>query len=503
MINDQQVRRLKKMLSKGKKLYESALKSGMDEKTARKYRDTGKLPSEIKHEHTWRTRKDPFKNVWEEVRQLLKNEPGLEALTIFRDLQNKYPGKFPDGQLRTLQRQIKKWRATEGPPKEVMFPQIHHPGRLSQSDFTHMTELGITINKQPFEHLVYHFTLTYSNWETGSVCFSESFESLSSGFQEAIWELGGVPEYHQTDCLSTAVNKQGNPLEFTKRYMELMNHYDIKPKRINPGQANENGDIEQSHYRFKTAVGQQLMLRGSRDFVSREEYEGFLRKIFRQRNLARGKKIKLEKRLLKSLPQNKIDAFNRMDVRVSGASTILINHNIYSVNSRLLKEKVRVKVFSEHIEVWYAQRMVHKMPRLRGEGKHDIKYRHIIDSLIRKPGAFENYKYKEDMFPTTRFRIVYDVLLKNKTPRKAAKEYLAILNLAAKGSEELVNEAIHILLQENDERIIDFEAVKGVYRTLKNENRPRRIDIQVREVNLKMYDRLFTNKEAPEWIAVN
>ena len=183
--------------------------------------------------------------------------------------------------------------------------------------------------------------------------------------------------------------------------------------------------------------------------------------------------------------------------------TILINHNIYSVDSRLIKEKVKVRVFSEHIEVWYAQKMVHKIPRLRGEGKHNIQYRHIIDSLLRKPGAFENYKYKEDMFPTTRFRIVYDVLLKNKTSRKAAKEYLSILNLAAKESESLVDEAIRILLQDKDTRIIDFESVRDVYETLKRENKPRRIDIQVQEVNLKLYDLLFKSKEKEEWITVN
>ena len=475
----------------------------MDEKTARKYRDTGKLPSEMKREHTWRTRKDPFENVWEKVKKILENEPGLEALTIFRDLQNKHPGIFQDGQLRTLQRKIKRWRTTEGPPKEVMFPQVHHPGRLSQSDFTHMTKLGITINKQPFPHLVYHFTLTNSNWETGYVCFSESFESLSCGLQNALWELGGVPEFHQTDCLSTAVNKQGNPEEFTKRYVELMRHYNIKPKRINPGKANENGDIEQSHYRFKNAVDQQLMLRGSRDFVSREEYEQFLRKIFKQRNQGRRKHIEIEKKFLGPLPKNKIDTFKRMEVSVSRASTILINHNIYSVNSRLIKEKVKVIVFSEHIEVWYAQKMIHKMPRLRGSGKHDVQYRHIIDSLRKKPGAFENYKYKEYMFPTTRFRIVYDVLLKNRAPRIAAKEYLAILNLAAKESESLVDEAIRILLQDKNNQIIDFQLVNDVYETLKGENKPGRIDIQVQEVDLKLYDLLFNNEEVSEWITIN
>jgi hypothetical protein len=262
MVTDHQVRRLKKMLSEGKKLNTSALRTEMDEKTARKYRDTGKLPSELKKEHAWRTRIDPFEDVWEEVYGKLNAEPGLEALTIFQDLQREHPERYQDGQLRTFQRGVKRWRAIAGPPKEVMFPQEHHPGRLSQSDFTHMQDLGVTIGKQPFDHLLYHFILTRSNWETGSICFSESFESLSDGLQRALWKLGGVPEYHQTDCLSTAVNKDGNPEEFTKRYTALTDHYRLKPKRINPGKGHENGDVEQSHFRFKNAVDQELMLRG-------------------------------------------------------------------------------------------------------------------------------------------------------------------------------------------------------------------------------------------------
>ncbi len=167
------------MLSEQKSLTESACKSGMSEKTARKYRDLGKLPSELKSEHTWQTRKDPFESDWPEIQELLKSSPKLEALTIFQYLQRQTPGKYQDGQLRTLQRKIKRWRALEGPPKEVVFPQEHHPGRLSQSDFTHMGSLGITIENKPFDHLLYHFILTKSNWETVSICFSESFESLS------------------------------------------------------------------------------------------------------------------------------------------------------------------------------------------------------------------------------------------------------------------------------------------------------------------------------------
>lgn len=501
MVTDQQVRRLKQMLSEHKSLTESACKAGMSEKTARKYRDSGILPSEQKPEHTWRTRKDPFESDWPEIQELLENSPKLEALSIFQYLQRKNPGKYQDGQLRTLQRKIKRWRALEGPPKEVVFPQEHHPGRLSQSDFTHMESLGITIENKPFDHLLYHFILTKSNWETVNICFSESFESLSEGFQNALWELGGVPQRHQTDCLSTAVNKEGNPAEFTRRYSALMKHYNITPMKINPGKGNENGDVEQSHYRFKNVVDQELMLRGSRNFNSREEYEQFLRKPLKRGNAGRKKSFKLEKTKLQSLPSRKLDAFTIIIARVSPRSTILINKNTYSVNSRLIGEQVKVKVHAEYLEVRYAQKLLDRIPRLRGEKKHFIQYRHVIDSLLKKPGAFENYKYKQDMFPTTRFRMVYDGLMKHKSPRKAAKEYLQVLNLAAKENESLVDDAICILIQ-GGTRIIDSTAVKEVFEDLKKANQPKKPEIEISPVNLSEYDNLLACKEET-WISMN
>src|SRR5207253_7679233 len=168
-------------------------------KTARKYRRLGRVPSELTPGSRWRTRADCFQEVWEEVQSLLEVNAGLEAKTIFEYLQRRYAGRFADGQLRTLQRRVKVWRATEGPVKEVFFAQRHHPGRLSASDFTHMSELGITIQGQSFPHLIYHLVLTYSNWEWATVCFPESFESLCEGFQNAIWELGKVPQRHRTD----------------------------------------------------------------------------------------------------------------------------------------------------------------------------------------------------------------------------------------------------------------------------------------------------------------
>jgi hypothetical protein len=243
------------------------------------------------------------------------------------------------------------------------------------------------------------------------------------------------------------------------------------------------------------------MLRGSRDFADREDYERFLRKIFKQRNSGRKKYLEIEKKTLRPLPGKKIDSFKKLEKSVRKNSTILIDKNVYSVASRLIGEKVKVMVFAEYLEVRYAQNLVEKIPRLRGSGKRKIQYRHVIDSLLRKPGAFENYKYKQEMFPTTRFRMVYDGLLGARTARNAAKEYLLILDLAAKESESLVDESIGLLLRTEVGKI-DFAAVKEVYERLKEDNQPRKIEIHIPEADPGLYDQLFTNQEA-SWITLN
>lgn len=486
MVTDQQVRRLLKMLKKERSLDVAALKSSMDIKTARKYRDIGKLPSEIKVDHNWRTRKDPFSDIWDETKSMLRNNPGLEAKTIFEYFQRQLPDIYQDGQLRTLQRHIKQWRALEGPSKEIFFPQIHHPGELSQSDFTRMSSLNITINKYPFEHMIYHFVLTYSNWETGTICFSESFEAVSEGMQNAFWELGGVSKSHRTDQLTAAVQKASNPDEFTKRYQALLNHYRIKGEKIQVNRPNENGDVEQSHNRFKKAVNQSLLLRGSRDFVNVKEYELFLKTVFKQLNSGRRVRFKEEIDVLHELPQNRIESCKRLRMKVGPSSTIRVNHNVYSVHSRLIGEYIDVKLYADKLEIWYAQRCVEKIPRLRGEEKYYIQYRHIIDSLIRKPGAFENYRYKSDLFPTTHFRLVFDKLHETQ-PTGYNKEYLKILNLAAKENEGLVDNAIKYLIETSTP--IKYENIEKL---VKNSQAIIPInDVDIQDVNINIYDTLL------------
>ncbi|MDH3878618.1 MAG: IS21 family transposase [Desulfobacterales bacterium] len=487
MVTDQQVRRLFKLVQTEKNFGIAAIKAGLDEKTARKYRKLGKLPSELDKPHTWRTRQDPFEDSWDEIKSMLEINPGLEAKTIFKDLQRRNPGRYADGQLRSLQRHIKVWRASEGPAKEVFFTQLHHPGHLGQSDFTNMNKLGITIGGMPFDHLIYHFVLTYCNWETGSICFSESFESLSEGLQNALWVLGGVPQMHRTDCLTTAVQKTSHRDEFTLRYQDLLDHYNLKGCKTNPNSPHENGDVEQRHHRFKRAVDQALLLRNSRDFADRQEYEQFLCKLFKQLNAGRRQRFSQEQTVLHRLPKRRIDAFKKSSMTVGPSSTIRVNHNVYSVDSRLTGERIKVRLFMDHLEIWYGQKRVDTFARLRGEGKHAINYRHIIDSLMRKPGAFENYRYRDDLFPTSRFRIAYDDLKQRHCQSVAAKQYLNILYLAARQSETAVDDVLRMMIDKNM-KICD-EQVQALVQSRQPVAVATKVCIEA--VDLTCYDQLF------------
>jgi hypothetical protein len=491
MLTDHQVRKLMKLLTAGEPLEAAAMRAGMDPKSARRYRAAGRLPSELRAPHTWRTRQDPFGEVGKELLALLEVNPGLQATTLFVHLQRQYPGRFADGQLRCLQRKVKQWRALEGPAREVFFPQQHHPGDLCASDFCHLSDLGVTIAGRPFGHLLYHFTLTYSNWETGRICFAESFESLSEGLQQALFELGGVPKRHRTDSLTAAVHRPtpDHRRQFTERYQALLSHYGLAAQATNPGRANENGDVESRHHRFKEALDQQLMLRGSREFGNRAEYAAFLRQLFDQLNAGRQERLREELVLLRPLPATRLDACKRLRVRVGPSSTLAVQKNSYSVHSRLIGEWVEVRIFAEELEVWYGQKRVEHFPRLRGSGGHRIEYRHVIDWLVRKPGAFANYRYRDDLFPTSRFRMAYDQLAA-RSPGRAEREYLAILQLAARESETGVDESLRLLL-DNDQPV-SSAAVKQ--RMQAGEAVSPATSVRVAPVDLRCYDALLAGE---------
>jgi len=488
MLTNKQFERLLSMKHKKQHFYQVADAAGVSAKTARKYLRLNRPPSQLKAPHTWSTHQDVFADVWPVAVGFLENNTGIEAKTLFEHLQGLYPGRFTHRQLRTFQRRVKDWKLLYGPAQEIFFPQDYKPGQFGASDFTSMNAVGITIRQSPFEHSLCHFVLCYSNYESVTIVRGgERFESLSLGLQNALWEMGGVPVYHRTDNLKAAVSKVGCPKEYTDNYRALARHYGFEPVSIQPGKPHENGDVEQSHFRLITAIEQALMLRGSKDFESFESYNTFVQTIVKQRNEQRKDKLREELAVLQSLPARRYDDAAVLTCKVSRFSTITVLKKTYSVHSRLRGIDVTAKVFPDTVEVWYRHRRIERLKRLTGLQTHRIDYRHVIDSLVRKPGAFENYRYKDDLFPSSLFRVAYDQLLSLCHSRKSAnKHYVKLLELAAQESQSRVQSALKTLI--DHDHPVSFEVVEAMVLSHKPEPTP---DVFVAAVDLGVYDRLL------------
>ena len=446
----------------------AAMRAGMDPKTARKYVRGGKLPSELVEPRDWRTHEDAFLEHWPELEAMLAESPTFEAKTLFEVLVGKYPGRYEEGQLRTLQRRVKSWRAERGPDKEVMLAQLHRPGEAAQTDFTWATELAITIAGELFVHMLCVFVLPYSNWRWASICLSESIASIRHGAQRALFQLGRVPLYHQTDNSTAATHRipdgkkvtgEGSGKRpFNEDYLAIMRHFGMTARTIEVGAKEQNGDIEASNGVLKRALNQALLVRGSRDFASRAAWQTFIDDLLRKANLSRGRRVAEDMAAMRVLDVAKLPEFVEEDFRVSEWSTVRVKHCAYSVPSRLIGEWVRVRIFEDRIVVRYGGKTELDCDRLRGRNLKRIDYRHMIWSLVRKPGGFARYVYREEMFPSVVFRRAYDAI---QTPHHGLKgdlEYLRILHLAAGTIEADVEAGLGLLLAAG--KSITADAVK-------------------------------------------
>jgi hypothetical protein len=438
-------------MSKHGQIGQAAMKADMDRKTARKYVAAGKLPSELKQPRDWRTRPDPFEEHWPEVEAQLRVTPEFEAKTLFELLQQQHPGRYEDGQLRTLQRHVKRWRAAHGPDREVVLAQQHRPGEAAQTDFTHATELAVTIAGQLFVHLLCVLVLPYSNWQWATVCLSESILALRKGVQRALFQLGRVPRYHQTDGSTAATHKipegqaehiEGNQRAFNAEYVALMRHLGMTPRLIELGEKEQNGDVEASNGAIKRRLKQALLVRGSRDFESVDAWQAFIDETLRKANANRGRRVAEDLAAMRELDVSKLPEYVEEDVHVSEWSTVRVKHCAYSVPSRLMGEWVRVRIFEDRLEIRFADELQLACERLRGRGLRRIDYRHVIWSLVRKPGGFARYVYREEMFPSLVFREAYDALQAAQPGTKGDLEYLRILHLAASTMEADVAAAL-------------------------------------------------------------
>jgi len=491
---DAQVRIIMKERSKGKTQEQAAVKANISSrKTVRKYERLGKSPSELRQPRKYRTRPDPFVDEWEKVQALLEKAPELEAKLLFEWLCEQNPDKYQEGQMRTFQRRVSTWRALNC-KRILSLEQVRRPGEMLQTDGTWMTKLGITIQRQAFPHLLIHCVLPYSNWSWGRIAQSESLLAIRSGLQSSLAKLGYVPRIHQTDNSTAAThtlgaeaqNKNQDGRGFNDEYLQLMQHFGMEPQTIHIGNSNENGDVESANRAFKQAVKQHLLLRGSADFESLEAYENFLWQIMEKRNALRSEKLAEEIAIMPPLRAELWPEMRELRSHVNRAGIVRVLNNGYSVPSGLMGKQVTVRVYEWKIEIWYANRCVETLPRLTGEKKYSINYHHVIDTLLRKPGGFRNYRYRDDLFPGSVFRRAWETLQKHMSPRKADMTYLRILKLAAEGLETDVASALEGLLASAeywDDQVVARRVQPSLSLPPELENNP---------VCLEEYDRLLS-----------
>ena len=408
--------------------------------------DRGELQPEGQQQRRrrhWRTRADPLADVWDSVLvPMLEKAPQLEPQTLLLHLERTFPGQEWFRRKRTLQRRVEQWRALHGPAREVMFLQHHQPGVLGISDFTLLKGEPITVAGQVLEHRLFHFRLPYSGWCHVEVIHGgESFVALSEALQNALAACGGVPAEHRTDSLSACFrNRDGSYAgDYTSRYRELCAHLGVIATRNNRGVAHENGAIEGPHRHWKHRLEQQLIQRGSRDFATETEYRQLVAQVTASLNGRDSvqQTLAIERLHLQPLPVERFADYEPQVVRVRSTSTIEVRSVTYSVPSRLIGQQLTVHLRHDRLDLFLRSQFVETLPRLHhrpgDKGRlRRIDFRHVIDSLRRKPRALLRAQLQADILPSESWRQLWRALLAALPPDEAAKVMVDALLVAAR-----------------------------------------------------------------------
>jgi hypothetical protein len=213
----------------------------------------------------------------------------------------------------------------------------------------------------------------------------------------------------------------------------------MRASRCNPGQSQENGSIESRHDSLKTALDQALRLRGSRGFDARAEYEALVETIVARLNNRVAARLVTERASLRPLPDRRTAEYEEVPARVSKYAIFNVRGALYSAPSRLIGQRLMVRLYTDHIECWLGGACVLERARLTHcDGQRhprDIDYRHLVEALRRKPGAFARWVLRDAMFPRAVYRQTWERLSARLTEREACKTIIALLALAADGHE--------------------------------------------------------------------
>ncbi len=414
----------------------AAAKAGISMASAYRINADPSLPSQRKRPRE-RRRPDPLAQIFDtEIVPLLEAAPGLRAVAIFEEIRRRHPDLDP-GVRRTLERRIRSWRAQFGPQQEVIFRQVHEPGRLGLSDFTDMGDLAVTVAGVPLDHRLYHFRLTWSGFEHAHVILGgESYVALAEGLQNALWAVGGAPTEHRSDSLSAAFRNLDADAraDLTTRYDALCAHYGMAPTRNNRGVAHENGSIESSHGHLKAAVRDALLMRGTGNFDDLAAYRQFIDEIVARKNRRNAARIDSERVVLQPLPQARTSDYEEVIVTVTSTSSFTLRKVFYTVPSRLIGHRLRARLYDDRLDLFIGgtplMTLVRGRPDAAGKRAHVVDYRHVIHALRRKPMALLGLVYRDQLFPRDAYKQTFDRLLERLPAKSACRLMVNLLALA-------------------------------------------------------------------------
>lgn len=443
----------------------------------------------------YKTRTSPIDEVWKnELEPMLHQKPDLQPKTLFLHLQKTCRDKtgkplYGPSIERTLQRRVAHWKALHGPDKAVTFSQVHYPAVQGLSDFTTLTAVVISIRGVPFNHIFYHFRLVYSKWSYLKVIQGgESLQALSEGLQEALYKLEGAPLYHRTDSLSAAFKNGSKDAQddLTTGYKALCQHYNMTPTRNNRGKANENGSVESSHGHIKHRMTQELLLRGSTDFDSIAAYEAWVQRIVDDNNARLSHRFREEKALLQSLPRHKTVDYEVRSVKITHQSMMTIRGMRYSLPSRLSGYTLTVHIYQQRLEVYLGSHYILQLTRCYEKqhgSRYVIDYRHVIGSLIKKPGAFRQCCYRDELLPSETYRTIWQHIDTTETHAVAPKLMLRLLKLAADHRCEVAL-GEHVMELIREKRTLKIELIESLF----NQTNPALPDTPCKQHALSDYD---------------
>lgn len=480
----------------------AAAKAGISQATGYRLQADPTLPSQKKTPRG-RRRPDPLADIFDtDVVPLLRSSPGFRPVAVYEELLRRHP-ELGTGIRRTLERRIRAWNAEHGPEQEVIFRQVHTPGKMGLSDFTAMGKLGVTVAGEPLDHRLYHFRLAYSGFQHAHVVLGgESYVALAEGLQNALWALGGVPHAHRTDSLSAAFKNldKSAQADLTDRFDALCSHYGMTPTRNTKGVAHENGSIESPNGHLKRAIEDALLMRGSRDFQTLPDYRRFIDEIVGRINARNAKRIDVERASLRPLPARRTTDYEEVRLRVTSSGGFTLRKVFYTVPSRLIGHHLRIRLYDDRLELFLGGTSLLTLPRGRassnGSHGHVVNYHHVIHSLRKKPMALMGLIYRDQLFPRRAFGDMFAVLLEQTGEKKACRMTVDLLALAHdRGCEAELAAQIEGDLRQN--RLPDMAALRVLF-SPSTEALPQ---VEVRLADLSSYDQLVGNAASAEEVA--